>query len=167
LRQHTAAAGCPHISRLCPNTTCAACSVTNEQRTSRNHPAEATHMRSSGRAPTITKRIKNRLLVRVSRHIVRDLFQLEGACGRLVRVVRFFPPRDRHHEDESEGQEQPCTPEDANISIILEPRYAMYDGADYRQRCRAAQCATIAIPIPRKPGVVVQLRRMERMLFQT
>ena len=48
-----------------PNTTCAACSVANEQCTSRNHPAEATHMRSSGRAPTIRKRIENRLLVRM------------------------------------------------------------------------------------------------------
>ena len=47
------------------HTTCAACSVANEQRTSRNHPAEATHMRSSGRAPTIRKQIENRLLVRM------------------------------------------------------------------------------------------------------
>ena len=37
----------------------------NEQRTSRNHPAEATRMRSSGRAPTIRKQIENRLLVRM------------------------------------------------------------------------------------------------------
>ena len=47
------------------HTACAACSVANEQRTSRNHPAEATHMRSSGRAPTIRKQIENRLLVRM------------------------------------------------------------------------------------------------------
>ena len=73
-----------------PHTTCAACSVANEQHTSRNHPAEATHMRSSENG------LRTGFLCACRKHTsVRDLFQLEDACRHLLRVVRFFLPRDR------------------------------------------------------------------------
>ena len=93
----TAYSSCQLSASIQPlsHTTCAACSVANEQRTSRNHPAEATHMRSSGRAPTIRKQIENRLLVRMQQaHISARPIPALG-CLQTPRSRRALLPPTR------------------------------------------------------------------------
>ncbi len=107
LRRHTAAAGCGHVPHIYH--------IQRVQReawpTSRNHPVEglleATHMRSSGRAPTIRKRIEKRLLVHMQQEIISARPSSARGCLLAPRSRRaLLPIRPLADEDESEGWKQ-------------------------------------------------------------
>ena len=98
-----------------------------------------------GRLPS-ENGLRTGFLCACSKHTsVRDLFQLEDACRHLVRVLRFFLPRDRwvtrtNLKAKSNLHTRRCEhfTQYYNLDMPRTIRVA------YRQRCRAAQCATIA-----------------------
>ena len=113
LRRHTAAAGCAHVPHIYH--------IQRVQReawpTSRNHPVEATHMRSSGRAPTIRKRIEKRLLVHMQQGIISTRPSSARGCLLAPRSRRaLLPIRPLADEDESEGWKQPAHTETNHLT---------------------------------------------------
>ena len=85
--------------------------------TSRNHPVEATHMRSSGRAPTIRKRIEKRLLVHMQQGIISTRPSSARGCLLAPRSRRaLLPIRPLADEDESEGWKQPAHTETNHLT---------------------------------------------------
>ena len=95
LRRHTAAASCVHASHLYPTlhaqlaawpTSSVRAEITPQR------PLTCDHL--DGRLPS-ENGLTTGFLCACSKHTsLRDLFQLEDACRHLVRVVRFFLPRD-------------------------------------------------------------------------
>ena len=115
LRRHTAAAGSARVPHIYP--------LQRVQReawpTSRNHPVEATHMRSSGRAPTVRKRIEKRLLVHImmQQEIISTRPSSARGCLLAPRSRRaLLPIRPLADEDESEGWKQPAHTETNHLT---------------------------------------------------
>ena len=113
LRRHTAAAGCAHVPHIYH--------IQRVQReawpTSRNHPVEATHMRSSGRAPTVRKRIEKRLLVQMQQENITTRPSSARGCLLAPRSRRaLLPIRPLADEDESEGWKQPAHSETNHLT---------------------------------------------------